>query len=185
MDELLVKQKLPGIYITRVQLSGGRLELTGPCGKPLMDVPDVRIPHSKLNMDEREYIFGELSKFILENRETIDEIIKIHSNRIELMDVDGYSISHSTGYDSNMSKSILKSVTIRNNKRHVTDEYISIEIDNKGKIMFQSNNYPINKLEDFNFQLGEMVTLSKKAWKNAKEMDAQRTRLAELKTCKY
>lgn len=191
LNEVLKTHNLPGIYVERIDRTGGMLNLCGPCGKPLMPIPDVRIPHSKLTIDEREYVLTELSIFIMDNVKTIKEIIKINTSPIEQKEYPGYKIgvNRSNDYHGDRNRTFVRNATVKtsttNDSNYNSDNpYIMVTLNSKNIFKLDVNNLPMDNVVNEMDKITEMRKIAKECFATGEKILKQEERLDILKTCK-
>jgi len=182
LDELLKKHNLPSLYIERVRLSGGVLNLCTPCGKPLMVIPDVRIPHSKLNKDERDYVIEELSKIIIEKKEQIVEALELHLNPIEMKEFAGYDVNTNTSWRPKLGKYVKTSISV--SVKNMKKGSFTLKIDDDGEMKFTMSDIRDKDIEKMWSRINEMKKIAKEASKIANQIVDQEEKMANLLACK-
>jgi len=182
LDELLKKNNIPSLYIERLRFSGGVLNLCTPCGKPLMVIPDVRIPHSKLTKDERDYLIEELTKIIMEKKDQIVEALDLHMNPIEQKEYAGYDVNTATSWRSKIGRYVKTGVSV--SVANMSDGSFTIRIDDDGEITYEMSKIKDKDIEKMWSRITEMKKIGKEVSKTANLIVEQETKMADLLACK-
>jgi len=186
MDEVLKKVNLPSLYVKRVKQGGGVTQLCTPCGKPVIFIPDIRITHSKLTKDEREYLINEITEFILDNQKTIKKALSIILTPTTLKEYDDFNVSIQHYYNYYNVKPREKgvkhiSVTLISDKS--AKKNFQVIFSKKGKCSFTMTELPENELMEGMNRLEEMKEIAKESMKTATKMFEEQNILKELTTC--
>lgn len=180
-EDMLKEHNLSDIIINRIKMGGGLFNLTTPCGKPIIFVKGIKIPHTKLSKVERDYLIDVLSIFVEKNLDKIKKSVKIVTNPIKLKDY-GYNVYFK--YEDNYrSEKITGSVVeIRNGKNNdfksfsVINNHNKITIDCKNLTKKELNNYMSEKMD-------EMIRVSTEIIVTQKKIINQRKFQSKLLSC--
>ena len=184
LDVFLREHDLPNMYVERIPLSGGQLNLCGPCGKPIMSVPDVRIPHAKLSKNEREFVLQELTLFMLERMSDIKEVIKIKSNPISQPEHPDYKIRFEQSYSDDNDVSEV-SVTKELERAKYDSGSTCVTLLKDGTFQYNFHKVTGKEFDKVLDEIDEMKKIAKDSWKVAVAKVKQEKRLDELKSCRY
>lgn len=80
IDFVLEAEGFGELHLER--LNSANLAIVGPCGQPIMTFFGATVP-SKINKQEREYLFELASKFITDNADNIDQVLDYKKNPID------------------------------------------------------------------------------------------------------
>jgi len=184
-DEVLKEYKLNNLTLSRIEKTGGILELiTTECERPIIEIRGIKIPHTKLNMEERGIILSQLTAYIKKNSKSIKEVFDITINPIKLKKYPGYSVSaHYSNYtygNGNSARQISVSIEVMSKgNNNFTLYYVK-----GGKYSIHINTEITDEFSSLIEKISEMKTIAAECMKTQMLIDKQQENLTKLKSCR-